>query len=1683
MTQKPLTPIHDWTEAHARHLAEAFKKMMRKAKPGKVYFLRNPSPDVLYRLPNDDLFCEALEGEGWQVFRVADQYDLRARAITSDHAVAIRETKQQAVLFLVDTQKAGPGMDGIYSAGTELSEKELIDRACKHAFEAIPETFHPSLKRVLALAKKRDSQRPGWFQFDFLARVVGHPEQWPEYLWLLGLWPCAASRLQNIKRKADEENLLKEAATMADALLGVGGERLTPEARMAQVGVRAPSPEGLDALRAFLEEQRGQSTDEALRRLRDRPDLWLGPLHLEPPDDRLDRIELVGWRSVRGAQPLKWSGLHLDPADQTLLWVVDPDADDAPPLTVKWRVLPETLKPQSVQYRVAVVSDLDETLAEREVTHTGKAEEKTAFTADDLALNGSVWVRAKVVVEAEGQRAESESFVIRSGRVEVAAVQRAVGRRVRTLSEGLIELDEPAAVAEALKNDLTEEGMTGWATLIVSRNRRLSISAPALLREVARLWSNHHGKKIGRWRLMIRASGRWARDIEFVPYSPIVGTPMRAWHRVCSASGRLAEYVRRVGLYGLCYAEGAPSTQIIGEYLDAWGELLEAVAAQKAFNGPPLPLVGTIEVYTSNNQTVGLIVSPLHPLRLAWLTAYDALLFHARWTEGAPAEAIRREFHVLDGAWFPAWLPGVDNTPAFVFAETLSLHAVAMTRANATEPKADCLLLARALENQERPDDAVPPETVDRRIIERLGAEIKAYADGHPYQRRLHVHALRAGDGRTITRALGWAQAAQEASPASETDDAEPSPDKAALTFMLELYAPPGGTRIDGGFLDHITIRRRARGRAAIPAEDRWITEVRPGVGGHLQPTFQWAQRPVALPETPAHLGVLFDAFASAVATAVRPPLKGDAQPFYGLLSGLIRTYRASPTPTWEAFLPNDEKTAVHPAGEVHTERLRRLQRGIAAWLTLGRPGASPILRAALSPESKAELDRLHALCDWVVTFDRFAGAEYLDHPRAHPDAYETYVIDYLPERDDLGDARIVVSTALMTEVVELLGELLKQVGLPEDAAAAQFLLERLKALSRRLPIRLAGARPPAQELLALAYASASCAAAEADDPCWVSLRQGVLVPLDDVRDLLPASNRSQTNRGPERRADFLYVSLASDARLQMRVIEVKYRRHLADFSAEEKAKLLTDIRAQVEVTRERFRAHYLDRSLPKSFRALHQARLLRVIKSYADKSVRHHLEAAAYDALCAELDRAFAAAGDYEFDTPEGGDRGWVFCPAFDKVRPLELSHAGWPVPTFCFGPHGTTFTGRPLHSPAQPLHHEVRQAATTDLPALNRHAAGGFTGDGDPALVREPASNATGGDYEEVMIPLGWTPDGAPVNWRLTIQGNPHLLVVGLPGMGKTTCLVNIARRMYAQGICPIVFSYAPDFDEKMAVGGRVDFIEVGRLDFNPLEINDHATPRAYVQVAGMVRDIFAAIYPDLGELQLNALRKAIVESFRAAGWDDTTTGGIPPFRSFVDLLRRTPRPDAGLRNLLARLDELEDYGFFDAPLGQEPQSLWTRERPVIVPLHRQPVETLQTGLATLVLYKLYKDMFRRGPAARITHAVIFDEAHRARRLTLIPTMAKECRKFGVSLVLASQEARDFDRSLFSAIGRQLVLRVNEADARALTQNVAASSRQRTLADELKALPKFHALYFDEGGQVVLCRLFDEAEAERRR
>ncbi len=1113
---------------------------------------------------------------------------------------------------------------------------------------------------------------------------------------------------------------------------------------------------------------------------------------------------------------------------------------------------------------------------------------------------------------------------------------------------------------------------------------------------------------------------------------------------------------------------------VVKEYLLAWTALLDEA-------DPSLALANTVEVQSlSGRTTVGLIVLPSHPLRVAWHVAYDNLVLHTAFAQNVSPKDIRDELSVLDGAMFPAFLPGLDDRSSFVFADTLGFHVVGMVLDCEKEPKASVAILARALGESETAD-TVP--TVGKQSATVLGNEIMKYLECHETSRLLHIHALRAGDGLTVARSLGRVYDRYRSAP--EDDDLDEETQQTAPAFVLELYPSEVQRGVAGQFITEVREKRRS-GAGVLSPEDHWMLESLSLPGGVNLPRLRWARKDEQDPSTAAHLAVAFDTFESRVVPEAKKQTP-QFRPFYafGLLSFFEREYSSIPSPLWRSAILSSSEGEKHPSDRTHTERLTRLQQAIQKSVarSLGAEGNLPILRTEISPEKAQSLRQLHRLCDWVITLDRNAGIEYFDSPRDDKDIYDAYVIDCIPEREDLGCLQLITSTSKLEEVRNLLDGALDQMGLSHSRRNAEFLMEHLKPLSGRLAIRLTGQKEPTSELLALALSHANCWMDSANNDCWVSLETGFIIPVDDVRDLLPPLVARESDQ-PEKesRPDLIYVSTIPRKGLLFRFIEVKYRRHLRDARNPE---ILREIREQVSSLRKRWDDWYCQAGECSSFRAIRRAKLARVLRFYAEKARRHAdderkrgLSAGMYDAITSEIDRMIEKGEDYTFAEMEAGDRGWVLCPEYAGARPLEISPSGWDARIFLFGPallpdsdfrresFAPVGDGESTNGTPAPKEDEGQQPSGGSETIKQADAVLQYTSLEKTASAEEK----TEGAVDEVPLVSFGTDmlTGAEVRWPLTIKGNPHLLVAGLPGMGKTTCLLNLCKQMLAAGIRPIVFSYHQDIDQSLQrLVGPVRFIDYSGLQFNPLQVMDRESRMAYLDAAGALRDIFVAIFPELGDIQGERIRAAIKDSFIEAGWNDPNADLAalrePEFRRFVEILRADPRPDRGLRTLLARLGPLDDYGFFE--LRESRDSLWQSEQPIVIRIHTTQDDNLQKAFASLIFYGLYKDMFRRGIQDHITHAVIFDEAHRAAGLKLIPTMAKECRKYGISLVLASQEAKDFNISLFSAIANYLVLRLTETDAKVLVRNVASSQQERMLIDKIKQMERFKGLYFCEG------------------
>lgn len=1620
-------------------LAAAISDLVGAPLAGSMAFIRCLPAEAARELVTDPRFVVP----GWRLAVVAGEADVGARTITADIAVELREDKSEAVLLFVDPETAGAGMDGIYSAAREISEVELFAVARERARSAIPHGGRVFAQRALSKARRisRIQGTSPWREFRYLCCASKGMEAVGASLPEVGLWPIA------IDDKPDEIDLEK-SATLVERLLPRQGSRDSAEARVEAIKLSSQDSEIERALAAFLREYENFPRAEALSQVSTREEFWLNRMRPGLFDAQtLLSIRWVNWRGKSG-RPAAWSGLGADDDGRLTFRLSQEDSPDSRVrLEVRWDAEPTSLAKGAVEYSVEVRAGTD-VLAEKTVSHSPKGPQKCVFTQDDFGeLEEDSRFEAEVVITAlvgdglsledGGEspfRATSEDFILCFGD-SIHASRASAGNVYATLALAAIHVAPDAETFDRLASDPANKHAFSLDSkgYVTCRNdgKSARVLCPNLLLDLAQDWIAKGGIP-GRWRQRVRSDGSRVGEAQFIPAAIDAESTST---RFSQASRAFASWLAQSqGPLAVLYSDRKQITDYVN-----------AAAAWWEASSPESTLIHTLEVVGEGGRQVGLIVLPTHPVRVAWQQSFDMLARHHRYEAGSTATKVTRLLSSLTGAHYPAVLPGIRGGDAFVFADSLGFHAVAMTSIGDEEPKATLSLLSRLLVGADFGAEEIMAPSVGKSAAELVGLETGRYLNLHPEVHRVRVHAVRPGDAMPVARALGTALRIVEATSPDGSEDQVDDAANSKRAFDLELFPSAGRRELAGRFLA-TTAERRRSGAGAVPEEDRWLLESVTRPGGVTLPRLSWTRRGSEVPQTPAHLAIAFDIFSCEVQLLPAASLPSGGLEVHGLSLASERHFRALPEPRWESFVSPNVEGEKHPAGRGFSERLLKVHHAILRDASRKLGGGNddwPVLVTRVSPDRAEMLAQLHRFCDWVITIDRHAGVEYFDSPRDLPLQYESFLIDCVPERDDLGFLQLITTTSSLDEVFRLLDVALGEMGLSTSPRNCGYLLDALKAVSGRLALRLSQSGTVAQEMVALALTYRQCATAVDSIGPWLSLAEGFFVPLDDVPELFrPVGDKREREDGGKR-ADLLYVSCGRRGGLRFSFVEVKFRRYLKTARAPD---LIEAIDSQLTASATRWAQLFGEVSGPLE-KTVQRGRLARVLRFYAKKGSRHALSSEASDRIDKELLKLSREGSEYQLPTILDQDRpkvGFVFCPEY-AGPPTDIGGDIW-----LFGPDALPEdrVRKPDAPPSDPAPGGgLGLVEVTPLQALSA----------PPSTIAEdrPAEGAA-------TLSLG-VREGSDekVTWSISLQGNPHMLMVGLPGMGKTTCLLNLCEQLMSADIAPIVFSYHEDIDSRLkgSLDGNIQTVSYSGLGFNPLEVISQA-PLAYMDNVSMLRDVFAAVFPDLGDVQLGRLREAIKQSYVDKGWAAGIRGQQPEFASFYSILKCDPKPDKGL---MTRLAELDDYGFFASASGAP--SLLDSSKAALVQIHATQNEVMQRAFAVFVLHNLYQSMFRRGVQTRITHAIVFDEAHRAAKLRLIPTMAKECRKFGVSLVVASQEAKDFDHSMFTAIANYLTLRVSESDSKVMAKIMAPTDKVALYSDRIKQTPKFKAWFYAEG------------------
>lgn len=331
-----------------------------------------------------------------------------------------------------------------------------------------------------------------------------------------------------------------------------------------------------------------------------------------------------------------------------------------------------------------------------------------------------------------------------------------------------------------------------------------------------------------------------------------------------------------------------------------------------------------------------------------------------------------------------------------------------------------------------------------------------------------------------------------------------------------------------------------------------------------------------------------------------------------------------------------------------------------------------------------------------------------------------------------------------------------------------------------------------------------------------------------------------------------------------------------------------------------------------------------------------------------------------------------------------------------------------------------------------------------------------------------------------------NPHLLLVGESGSGKTYTAQCLCAEIVNNGIPVIVFDFGqgfltghttpPEFEQYAhPVELLADQEGVG---INPLTIfsGDLHGP---LTVAQRVADTFARVYPKIGVQQHAVLRDAVLQIFLDAGinpdYQTTWLKAAPEFSSLEKKLDRlaNDRDNAKRRYAAAVASHISTVFVFNtfritsSPLAWE--NVFSSEPHTYLIQMRGLEYSLEKVVTEFLLWNLIGFVENLGPGP-LRAFILLDEAH---RLSFAPSspverLLREARKFGLGLILASQQPEDFSPVAFSNTATKLALRTNDEKgtvARQISRAVGYNRQLSQILSRLGSLPRGTACFVRAG------------------
>ena len=359
-----------------------------------------------------------------------------------------------------------------------------------------------------------------------------------------------------------------------------------------------------------------------------------------------------------------------------------------------------------------------------------------------------------------------------------------------------------------------------------------------------------------------------------------------------------------------------------------------------------------------------------------------------------------------------------------------------------------------------------------------------------------------------------------------------------------------------------------------------------------------------------------------------------------------------------------------------------------------------------------------------------------------------------------------------------------------------------------------------------------------------------------------------------------------------------------------------------------------------------------------------------------------------------------------------------------------------------------------------------------------------------EEVV----WNPDPG------SGAANPHVLILGESGFGKTYTIASLCAELAQENVVSVVFDYGQGFSlatlpaEFMAATNPLE-LHAGRdgVDINPLQIfpSDLHGP---VNVAQRVADTFTRVYKRMGVQQHAVIRQAVLDVMADADITqdapDSWTSDLPAFANVQAKLQAYGSDPLNIQSRFAAsaASHISTVFVFNT-FRQNGQTLaWSDllradNRVVIIQL-KGLEDSLERAVTEFLLWNLIGFIEAVGPGS-LRCFVILDEAHKLSfdRGSPVEKLLREGRKFGLGLILASQQPEDFSPVAFANTATKIVFQVGDersAISRQLHRKIKNAHSFGEIYQLITKLPRGWAYVVSENiGKVVHIASFPDRVA----